>query len=350
MICSNRLSRCPEKTTKVCAMRTNKNSRVVASVIAAGFCFFVSAAVFAEDTATDYPNRVIRIIVGFTPGGAPDITARVLAPKLSEIWKQPVIVDNRPGAGSEIAARYVAGSAPDGYTLFSITNAHAVAPAISRHLPYDAVKDFTAITMTSIAPQWVLVSPQLGVKTLKDFVALAKSKPNQLNFGSAGVGSFMHFSEAMFDDAVGIKAQHVPYKGPPEALADTVAGRVQYVVAPIGAALGLVRAGKLVPLAVTGKQRLPEFPNVPTVAESGYPGFELLTWTGLLAPAHLPPAVLTKINRTVAKVLKEPDVQQRFKAISVEPIWTTPDAFQKRIADAVSQYTAAARKAGIVQN
>ena len=146
------------------------------------------------------------------------------------------------------------------------------------------MKDFTAITMTSIAPNWVLVSPQLGVKTLKDFVALAKSKPNQLNFGSAGVGSFMQFAAAMFDDAVGIQAQHVPYKGPPEALADTVAGRVQFVVSPIGAALGLVRAGKLIPLAVTGTKRLTEFPNVPTVAESGYPGFELLTWTGLLAP------------------------------------------------------------------
>ncbi len=331
-------------------MRTNKNILVVASLIAASIFFAVSAAVFAEDAASDYPDQLIRIIIGFTPGGAPDITARILAPKLSEIWKQPVIVENRPGAGSEIAARYVADSAPDGYTLFSITNAHAVVPAVSPHVPYDAVKDFTAITMTSIAPNWVLVAPGLGVHTFKDFIALARSKPNTLNFGSAGVGSFMHFAGEMFNDAVGIQAQHVPYKGPPEALADTVAGRVQYVVSPIGAALGLVRAGKLIPIAVTGKERLPEFPNVPTVAESGFPGFELLTWTGLLAPAHLPPAILTKINRTVAEVLKQPDVQQKFGAISVKPISTTPDAFQKRIADTVAQYTAAAHKAGIVQN
>lgn len=310
-------------------------------------CALWAAGVVAEDAASIYPNRTVRIIVGFTPGGAPDITGRILAAKLNEIWKQPVIVENRPGAGSEIAARYVAEAAPDGYTLLSITNSHAVVPAVNSHVSYDTVKDFTAITMTSIAPNWVLVSPQLGVRTLKDFVALAKSKPNQLNFGSAGVGSFMQFAAAMFDDAVGIQAQHVPYKGPPEALADTVAGRVQFVVSPIGAALGLVRAGKLIPLAVTGKERLPEFSNVPTVAESGYPGFELLTWSGLLAPKNLPAPILTKINQTVAQILKEPDVEEKFRAISVEPIATTPADFQKRIADTVAEYTAAARKAGI---
>jgi tripartite-type tricarboxylate transporter receptor subunit TctC len=331
----------------MCAKRTIKQAWISALIAAACLCVPVARVVLAQDAASGYPNRTVRIIVGFTPGGAPDIIGRVLAAKLNGLWKQPVIVENRPGAGSEIAARYVADAAPDGYTLFSITNSHAVVPAVNSHLSYDAVKDFTAITMTSIAPNWVLVSPQLGVKTLKDFVALAKSKPNQLNFGSAGVGSFMQFAAAMFDDAVGIQAQHVPYKGPPEALADTVAGRVQFVVSPIGAALGLVRAGKLIPLAVTGKKRLTEFPNVPTVAESGYPGFELLTWTGLLAPKNLPGPILTKINHTVAEVLKQPDVQQKLRAIAVEPISTTPADFQKRITDTVAEYEAAARKAGI---
>jgi tripartite-type tricarboxylate transporter receptor subunit TctC len=305
------------------------------------------AVVFAQDAASDYPNRVIRIIVGFTPGGAPDITARILAPKLSELWQQPVIVENRPGAGSAIAARYVADADPDGYTLMSITNAHAVVPALNPQVSYDTVNGFTALTMTSIAPNWVLVAPELGVHSLKEFVALAKSKPNQLNFGSAGVGSFMHFAAVMFDDAVGVQAQHVPYKGPPEALADTVGGRVQFVISPIGASLGLVRSGKLVPLAVTGKERLAEFPNVPTVAESGYPNFELLTWTGLLAPARLPAGIVAKINQSVGEILKQPDVQQKFKAIAVEPIATTPAEFHKRIADSVAEYKAAARKAGI---
>ncbi len=331
----------------MCAKRTLNRIWFPVLVAAVCLCVPLARAVMAQDASSSYPNRTVRIIVGFTPGGAPDVIGRILAAKLNGLWKQPVIVENRPGAGSEIAARYVADAAPDGYTLFSITNSHAVVPAVNSHLSYDAVKDFTAITMTSIAPNWVLASPQLGVKTLKDFVALAKSKPNQLNFGSAGVGSFMQFAGAMFDDAVGIQAQHVPYKGPPEALADTVAGRVQFVVSPIGAALGLVRAGKLIPLAVTGKKRLTEFPNVPTVAESGYPGFELLTWTGLLAPRNLPGPILAKINHTVAEVLKQPDVQQKLRAISVEPISTTPADFQKRIADTVAEYEAAARKAGI---
>lgn len=331
----------------MCALRTISNIRSLASA-ALLVAMLGSAAAAAQDSdAGDYPNRTVRIIVGFTPGGAPDITGRILADRLSAVWGRPVIVENRPGAGSAIAAHYVADSDPDGYTLMSITNAHAVAPAVNAHLPYDTVKDFTAITMTSIAPNWVLVSPSLGVKSLKDFVALAKSKPNQLNFGSAGVGSFMHFAAAMFDDAVGIQAQHVPYKGPPEALADTVAGRVQFVVSPIGAALGLVRSGKLIAVAVTGKDRLAEFPDVPTVAESGYPGFELLTWSGLLAPRNLPPAILAKINHAVAAILKEPDVEKKFRAISVEPIATTPAEFQKRIADTVAEFTAAARKAGI---
>lgn len=316
-------------------------------IAAAGFCFDLSRAGAAAETASDYPSQTIRIVVGFTPGGAPDVTARILGDKLSGILGRPVIVENKPGAGGAIAARYVAKSTADGYTLLSITNAHAVAPALNSNLPYDTIKDFAPITMTSIAPNWVLVSPALNVNSLKGLIALAKEKPNQLNFGSAGVGSFMHFAAAMFNGVVGIQAQHVPYKGPPEALEDTVAGRVQYVVSPIGAALGVVRAGKLIPLAVTGKERLAEFPDVPTVAESGYPGFELLTWTGLLAPAHTPPAIVDKINAAVGEILKQPDVQAKFKAISVEPIATTPAQFDKRIADAVAEYTAAAQKANI---
>ena len=332
----------------MCAKRTTRSARswfLIALLLALALSTLATAQ---EQSASDYPNRTIRIIVGFSPGGAPDITARFLAQKLSAMWKQPVIVENRPGAGSAIAAHYVAESSADGYTLFSITNAHAVAPAINSHLPYDPIKDFAAITMTSLAPNWILVSPSLGVKSLKDFIGLAKRKPNQLNFGSAGVGSFMHFAAAMFNDTAGIQAQHVPYKGPPEALADTVAGRVQYVVSPIGAALGLVRAGKLIPIAVTGKDRLAEFPNVPTMAESGYPGFTLFTWSGLLAPAHTPKPIITKINQAVGGLLNEPDVKARWAAIGVQPVPTTPAEFQKVIADEVAKFTAAARKANIL--
>ena len=199
----------------MCAMRTLRSARPLAGARRFPSDFSPSPRRPRQQSANDYPNRTIRIVVGFTPGGAPDITARVIAQNLSEQWKQPVVVENRPGAGSAIAAQYVANAAPDGYTLMSITNAHAVAPAINPRLAYDALKDFAPITMTSSAPKWILVSPSLGVKTLKDFVALAKAKPNDLNYSSSGGGSFMHFSAAMFNDAVGIEAQHIPFKGPP---------------------------------------------------------------------------------------------------------------------------------------
>ena len=329
----------------MCVKRTRLPGPLMALITVLSLLAPASAS--AQPMASDYPNRPVHIVVGFTPGGAPDITARVLAQKLSDLWKQPVIVENKPGAGSALAAHAVSTATPDGYTLLSVTTAHAVVPAINAQLPYDTLKDFAPVTMTSIAPNWVLVAPSLGVTSIKDFIALARAKPGQLNYGSAGVGSFMHFAAAMFNDAVGIQAQHVPYRGPPEALADTVSGRVQYVVSPIGAALGLVRGGKLVPLAVTGKSRLAEFPDVPTMAESGYPGFELLTWTGILAPARTPPAVIAKINQAIGELLKQPDVKTRWDAISVDPVATTPAEFQTTIADAVAEFTAAARKAGI---
>jgi len=301
----------------------------------------------AQDQAADYPNRTIRIIVGFTPGGAPDITARVIAQSLQELWQQPVVVENRPGAGSAIAAQYVANAAPDGYTLMSITNAHAVAPAINPRLGYDAIKDFAPVTMTSSAPKWILVSPKLGVKTLKELVALAKQKPNVLNYPSSGGGSFMHFSSAIFNDAVGIEAQHIPFRGPSEALTETIAGRVQYAISPIGASAGLVRDGQLVALAVTSTQRLPDFPDVPTVAEAGFPGTEQTTWTAMLAPARTPPAIVAKLNQAISALLKQPDVRKRWASFGIDPVSTTPDELSKLLAQEIADFTKAARKANI---
>jgi tripartite-type tricarboxylate transporter receptor subunit TctC len=315
--------------------------------VALALCGFSQPVSAQEQAAADYPNRTIRIVVGFTPGGAPDITARVIAQNLTEMWKQPVVVENRPGAGSTIAAKYVATSPPDGYTLLSITNAHAVAAAITPRLPYDTIKDFAPITMTSSAPKWILVPPSLGVKTLAELIALGKQKPNELNYPSSGVGSFMHFGAALFNDVVGIQAQHIPYKGPPEAITELIAGRVQFGVAPIGAASSLVRDGKLLALAVTGKERLSEFPTVPTVAELGYPGLEQTTWTGLLAPAHTPPAIIAKLNATVVALLKQDSVREKWTAFGVDPVSTTPAGLEQQLVDDVAAYTAAARKANI---
>jgi tripartite-type tricarboxylate transporter receptor subunit TctC len=308
---------------------------------------FAPAAGAQPDAASDYPNRTIRIAVGFTPGGAPDITARVIAQNLSEIWKQPVVVENRPGAGSAIGAQYVATSRPDGYTLMSITNAHAVAAAINPRLSYNALNDFAPITMTSSAPKWLLVSPSLGAKSLKDFVGLVKAKPKTLNYSSSGGGSFMHFSTAMFNDAVGIEAQHVPFKGPPEALTEIIAGRVQYAISPIGASSSLVRNGKLIALAVLSSSRLPDFPDVPTAAEAGFPGIEQTTWTAMLAPAKTPSPIVAKLNRAIGDLLMQPDVKKKWEAFGIDPVATTPEDLRKILAKEIADFTAAARRASI---
>lgn len=310
----------------------------------------LGAGAAQAQSSSDYPNKTIRIVVGFSPGGAPDITARFIAHRLSEIWKQPVIVENRPGAGSAIAAQYVASAPADGYTLLCVTNAHAVAPAINSHLSYDTLKDFSGITMMSIAPTWVLVSPSLGVKSLKELIARAKEKPGQFNYSSAGIGSFAHFSAALFNSATGIEAQHVPFRGPPEALNALLSGDVQYYLSPIGAAASFVRAGKLIALGVTGKERIPEFPNIPTVAESGFPGFQLMTWTGLVAPARTPQPIIAKLNQEITAILKEPDLMKAWAAIGVDAAPTTPTAFDKIIADDVATFTKAARAANISIN
>lgn len=300
-----------------------------------------------EPSAKEYPSKPIRIVVGFTPGGAPDITARLIGQKLTERWKQQVIVENRPGAGSTIAAQHVASSPPDGHTLLSVTSSHAVAPAVYASLPYDTLKDLSGVIMTTNAPTWVLVPPSLGVKSAQELISLARSKPGQLNYASAGVGSFMHFSAELFRIASGIEAVHIPFKGVPEALTEAVTGRVHFVVAPIGAAAKLVREGRLLALGVSGKRRLAQFPDVPVLAESALPGFYLNTWTGFVAPARTPRPIVAKIAREVESILKEPDVVKRWDALGVELGPTTPEEFDKIIADDVAAFTKAARAANI---
>ncbi len=329
-------------------MLTRRNMCLLLASSACSSPFVITSA--RAQSADTYPKQTIKIVVGFTPGGAPDITGRVVAQKLSQLWGQPVIVDNRPGAGSAIGAEYVAKSNPDGYTLMCITSAHCVAQAITPKLPYDAVKDFSGISMLSAAPTWVIVSPSLGVTNVKDMVALAKSKPGALNFSSAGVGSFSHFSAELFNNATGIKAQHVPYKGPPEAMTALLAGEVQYYLSPIGAAVGSVRDNKAVAIAITGKDRIPEFPNIPTMMEQGYPDFQLTTWTGLLAPSKTPRPIIAKLNAAVLDILKQPDVIKAWANIGVDTAPTTPEELDQRIAKEVAEFTRVAREANITVN
>ena len=297
--------------------------------------------------AQAYPAKPIRILVGFTPGGVPDIAARLIAQKLSESWKQAVLVENRLGAGSNIAAQAVAGAAPDGYTLLSVSSAHAISPAIYPKLPFDTLKDFAGITLTATAPALLIVSPTLGVKSVAELIALAKAKPGQLNYSSAGVGSGSHFAVELLKSQTGIDVVHVPFKGIPEALTETMTGRVDLFIAPYASAINLVRDGRAKAIAVTSERRMSALPDMPTAAESGAPGYLWVFWYGLLAPAKTPRSVVAQLNAEIVRILKEPDVKARLAPLGTEPATSSPEEFDKMIAAEVASFTRVARAANI---
>jgi tripartite-type tricarboxylate transporter receptor subunit TctC len=297
--------------------------------------------------AGDYPNRPIHILVGFTPGGGPDITARYVGQKLADAWKQQVIVDNRPGAGGTIAANTAAHAVADGYTLLSVSSAHAVAAAIYSKLPYDTLKDFAGITETASSSYILVVAPLLGIRSVADLIAAARAKPGALNFSSAGVGSGTHFAAEMFKAMAAIDVVHVPFKGIPESLTETMTGRVQFFMAPIANAVNLVKDGKLAALAVSSANRDPLLPDVPTVAAAGVPGFESILWFGLLTASGVPRPVIAKLNREIVRILNDADTRQRFDPIGMTPRPLSPEAFDKLIRDDVAVFSKIARAAGI---
>lgn len=297
--------------------------------------------------AADYPSRAIHIVVGFTPGGGPDITARYVGQKLADAWKQQVIVDNRPGAGGTIAANMVAHAVADGYTLLSVSSAHAVAAAIYSKLPYDTFKDFAGITETASSSYILVVAPSLGIRSVADLIAVARARPGALNFSSAGVGSGTHFTAEMFKAMAAIDVVHVPFKGIPESLTETMTGRVQFFMAPIANAVNLVKDGKLAALAVSSANRDPLLPEVPTVAAAGVPGFESILWFGLLTASGVPRPVIAKLNREIVRILNDADTRQRFDPIGMMPRPLSPEAFDKLIRDDVAVFTKIARAAGI---
>ena len=316
-------------------------------MLAACLATTLAAAGSATAQSGNYPAKPIRIVVGFTPGGGPDITARFIAQKLAESWQQNVVVDNRPGAGGTIAAQTVAHSNPDGYTLLSVSSAHAVAPAIYAKLPYDARKDFAGITLTASSRYLLVVAPALGVKSLPDLLALAKARPGQLNFSSAGVGSGTHFAGEQFKSMAAIDVLHVPFKGIPEALTETISGRVQFFMAPIANAVNLVKEGKLAALGVTSAQRDPLVPDVPTISEAGVPGYRSTLWFGLLTARNTPRAIVAKLNGEITRILRAPDLRSRWTPIGLDPAPTTPEQFDQLIIDEIAAFTSIARAANI---
>ena len=318
-----------------------KLSHAIASISA-----FVTVQANAQ-SVSDYPRKPIRIIIGFTPGGGPDITARYIAQKLTEVYRQQVIVDNRPGAGGTVGANLVATANPDGYTLLSVSSAHAVAASIYSKLPYDTTRDLSGITQTATSKYVLVAAPALGVKTLKDFLAVAKAKPGQLNFSSAGVGSGTHFAAEQFKVAAALNIVHVPYKGIPEALTETISGRVHLFMAPIANAINMVKEGRVVGLGVSSPKRDALLPDMPTLAEGGLPGFQAFLWFGLLTSAQTPKPLVAKLNTDLRRILTDAEVKSRWLPIGLDPQPTTPQEFDKIVADEITAFTVIARAANI---
>lgn len=279
----------------------------------------LAAAFAAAAAAQAFPAKPVRLVIAFTPGSSTDIIGRVVAAKLQEMWGQPVVPENRVGAGGSVGSAVVVKADPDGYTLLANSSAHAANPGIYASLPYDTLKDFANLALLGGGPNVLMVGTGTGWKTVKDFVDAAKANPGRLNFSSAGVGSGTHFNLEKLKIATGIDVTHVPYKGTPEAIADTIAGRVCCYWAPLNAALPHVNGGKAIALAVSSAKRSALLPNVPTVAEQGYPGFDYTLWVGLWGPAALPAEIANKINRDVLAALASPEVRERLMKLGTEP-------------------------------
>ena len=297
--------------------------------------------------AQAWPARPVHIIVPFTAGSATDILARTFGQKLSETWGQPVIVDNRPGAGGTIGAALVAKAAPDGYTLLVNSAAQAYNVSIYNALPYDTARDFIDVAPLAGQPNVLVVSPELGVKSVSELIALAKRNPGELNVGSAGTGSGTHINAEQFKLAAGIDVVHVPYKGTPEALNDTIGGRVTYFFSPISAALPHVREGKLVALAVSTGKRSSALPSIPTLAEAGLPGFAYTLWVGLFAPAGTPAEVVDRISRDVDRSLQSDEVKQRLATLGAEATPMSPPEFKAFVDKEIDDSAKVIKAAGI---
>jgi tripartite-type tricarboxylate transporter receptor subunit TctC len=294
------------------------------------------AGVHAAANIAKYPTKPIRIVVGFSAGSGVDVSARAIAQKLNEAWGQPVVIDNRPGAGGTIAAQIVSGASPDGYTLISVSASHVIAPSLYSKLPYNTLKDFAGITTTVSLPNVLVVPPSLGVKSVKELIALAKAKPGQLLFSSGGVGSGTHFAAELFKSLAHIDVRHVPFKGIPEAFTETMTGRVQFTMSPMSSVLPMVKAGKIVALAVAPAKRVGVLPDVPTLAEAGLPGYSWDTWFGLLVPTKTPRAIVSKLNHEVNRILVLPEVRKHWDTMGAEAIPISPGAFDRYIAGQIA--------------
>jgi tripartite-type tricarboxylate transporter receptor subunit TctC len=313
----------------------------------------VTAALAAQCLVTpvlgaDYPTRPIRLIVPYAPGGGADSVARIVAKKVSENIGQPIVIENRGGAGAILGTDMVAKAEPDGYTLLlGQSGPISINPAVYKSLPYDPVKDFAPVTMTTGYPYILAVNSELPTKSLQEFVALAKSKPGTMNYGTTGVGAANHLVTELFNSKAGLKMTHIPYRGTALAVGDLVSGQLTMVFSDPISVLPHIQSGKLRALAVTNLERSAVAPQVPTVAESGYPGFEALAWHGILAPAGTPPAIVKKLNEEIVKALSDPETRKLLANQAMQPVGNTPEAFAAFIQKDIATWKAVAAAANV---
>ena len=312
------------------------------------FGLVVSGAAHAQAQADDYPTRNITFICPFPAGGGTDILVRLLAAELQDKLKRPVIVDNRPGAGTVIAASAVAKSPPDGYTLFlAPVTTLAIGPSIYNKLPYDTVKDFAPVGLVGSAQFALVANPNIGAPTLPDLIALVKSKNGQMSYGTSGASTPHHLFMEMFLKMIDAKAQHVPYRGSVAALTDVISGQIPFMMVDLAVAMGAIREGKVKAYGVTSANRIKAMPDLPTIAEAGLPGFAATGWFSVVVPAHTPRPVIDKLNGVMMAYLKRPEMQDRLNALAITPLTSTPDELEKFIPAEIAKWAKVVKDAGI---
>jgi len=304
------------------------------------------AAFCGDASAQAWPSKPIRVIVPYTPGGYTDYMARTVGQKLSEVLGQPIVFENRPGANSILGAELIAKAAPDGYTFGVVIAAHAVNASLYPKLPYDVLKDFSYVSLLSVAPLIMVMHPSVPANNVKELIALAKAKPGQLNFGSSGTGAAAHLTMEMFKSRVGIQMVHIPYKGTAGVLQDTIGGQINLFFDVVGPLMPHVRAGRLKAIVVTAKERMLAAPEVPTMAESGVPDFVSGTWAGLIAPAGTPKHIVNRVSGEVQKILRDPAMREKLAQQGYEAVGNTPEEYEKFMRDEVAKWAKVIRDSG----
>ena len=331
-------------------MFSKRNASVAAALICTGTLIAQPLFAAQADPAKDYPNKPIRFIAPFTPGAGTDATARLIATKLSDMWGQQVIVDNRTGAAGSIAVELTKEANPDGYTICLISASHSVNSAVNTKLPYDLTKDLQGITQATSLFYAVYINPSVPAKSIKELIAYAKANPGKLNFGSSGTGGLQHFAGEMFNHMAGVKITHVPFKGSASAIIANLAGEIQVGYGTLFGVRPHWKTGRLRVLAITAGQRSAAAPELPTVAEAGVPGYEVDQWYGIITGAKVPRAIVNKLQAKIAEALKSPDLLKRLAANGSSPVGSTPDQFNAHIKSEINKWRQLAKDAHLQLN